>query len=87
MTHEVIRMPAPCRHLHTPEPAGAGRFDIYLFVHKGLRWLAPAPLLSGMRAGMPPEAFQGVLGALQPHVDTKSWGKLMAALTPAAQAA
>jgi hypothetical protein len=47
------------------------------------RWMIPAVspteragMLMGMRAGMPPPAFRGVLAHVQPHVDGRGWTKL-----------
>lgn len=52
-----------------------------------LRWMAPAlshaelfGMLQGMRAGMPPEAFTGVLDLVRERLPTARWGKLAAAL-------
>ncbi len=52
-----------------------------------LRWMAPAlshaelfGMLQGMRAGMPPEAFTGVLDLVRERLPYARWGKLAAAL-------
>lgn len=52
-----------------------------------LRWMAPAlshtelfGMLQGMRAGMPPEAFMGVLDLVRERLPYARWGKLAAAL-------
>lgn len=52
-----------------------------------LRWMAPAlshaelaDMLAGMRAGMPPEAFTGVLELVRERLPQPRWGKLAAAL-------
>jgi iron-sulfur cluster repair protein YtfE (RIC family) len=52
-----------------------------------LRWMVPAlspaeraGLLSNMQKQMPPEAFRGVLAALRPHLNQRSWTKLANAL-------
>ena len=51
------------------------------------RWMIPAVspaeragMLMGMRAGMPPPAFLGVLEHVRPHVDARGWTKLARAL-------
>jgi hypothetical protein len=51
------------------------------------RWMVPAlapaeraAMLRGARAGMPPEAFLGLLEHVRPHVDARGWCKLAAAL-------
>lgn len=51
------------------------------------RWMVPAlnpaeraEMLRGMKAGMPPEAFLGVLGHVRPHLDAAGWAKLAAAV-------
>jgi len=51
------------------------------------RWMIPAlspseraGLMSGMRAGMPFEAFAAVLEVVRPHIDAPGWAKLMRAL-------
>lgn len=55
----------------------------------GLRWMLPAMTpaeraaqCSGMQAGMPREAFAGILGNLRPHLPERDWAKLMAAIGP-----
>lgn len=47
------------------------------------RWMIPmvnpaerAAILGDMKAGMPPEAFLGVLDFLRPHLDATAWAKL-----------
>jgi len=56
------------------------------------RWMVPAmnPLeragmLVAAKAGMPPEAFLGVLEHVRPHVDARGWQKLAAAIGVAAR--
>jgi len=56
------------------------------------RWMVPAmnPLeragmLGAAKAGMPPEAFLGVLEHVRPHVDARGWQKLAAAIGVAAR--
>jgi hypothetical protein len=51
------------------------------------RWMVPAlnpieraGMLNGAKAGMPPEAFLGVLAHVRPHVDAKGWSKLAPAI-------
>jgi hypothetical protein len=51
------------------------------------RWMVPAlapveraGMLQGARAGMPPEAFLGLLEHVRPHVDARGWSKLTQAL-------
>jgi hemerythrin-like domain-containing protein len=48
-----------------------------------MRWMASAltvkelhDMLAGMHAGMPQEAFQGVLNLVQPHMSTQRWSRL-----------
>ena len=51
------------------------------------RWMVPAlnpgeraEMLNGMKAGMPPEAFLGVVGHVRPHLDAIGWAKLSRAI-------
>ena len=45
-------------------------------------------LLQGMRAGMPPEVFGGVLAIAQANLSARDWAKLASALAlPTARAA
>lgn len=52
-----------------------------------LRWMLPAlspveraEMLAGMRAGMPPDAFTGVMDLARTHLDDTAWAKLARAL-------
>lgn len=56
---------------------------------ENLRWLIPAmtpaeraDLLSGMRAGMPPEVFAGIAALARSLLGEREWSKLLAALGP-----
>lgn len=56
------------------------------------RWMVPAmnPLeragmLGAAKAGMPPEAFLGVVDHVRPHLDARGWQKLAAAIGVAAR--
>ena len=47
------------------------------------RWMVPAlppvdraALLNGMKAGLPPHAFQALVGWVRPHLDAAAWAKL-----------
>jgi len=51
------------------------------------RWMIPmvapverAAIVGGMKAGMPPEAFLGVLDFVRPHLDDDAWAKLARAV-------
>ena len=51
------------------------------------RWMIPmvapverAAIVGGMKAGMPPEAFLGVLHFVRPHLDDHAWAKLARAV-------
>jgi hypothetical protein len=51
------------------------------------RWMVPAlcpveraGLLNGAKAGMPPEAFLGVVGYVRPYIDARGWSKLAPAI-------
>lgn len=53
----------------------------------GMRWMIPAinhgervGMLQGMRAGMPPETFEGVLAIARAHLAARDWAKLESAL-------
>jgi hypothetical protein len=57
-----------------------------------LRWMVPAlspteraAMLNGAKAGMPPEAFLGVIEYVRPHVDPRGWAKLAGAVGIALQ--
>lgn len=52
-----------------------------------LRWMVPAiapieraGLMQGLRAALPPQAFQSVLRSVRPHLDEAGWAKLAQAL-------
>jgi hypothetical protein len=54
-----------------------------------MRWMIPALnpreralLLGGLRRGVPPEAFNGTLEMLKPHLSEREWHKLVTALAP-----
>ena len=54
-----------------------------------MRWMAPsaapherAALLSGMQQNAPRPAFEAVLGLIRPHLSTRDWAKLGAAIGP-----
>jgi hypothetical protein len=47
--------------------------------------LERADMLGAAKAGMPPEAFLGVLEHVRPHVDARGWQKLAAAIGVAAR--
>ena len=56
------------------------------------RWMVPAlnprervALLDAAKAGMPQEAFLGIVGHVRPHVDARGWQKLAPAIGVAAQ--
>ena len=51
------------------------------------RWMVPAlspveraGMLNGAKAGIPPEAFLGVVGHVRPFIDARGWGKLAPAI-------
>lgn len=53
----------------------------------GMRWMIPAinhgervGMLQGMRAGVPPEVFEGVLAIARGHLTARDWAKLESAL-------
>jgi len=53
-----------------------------------LRWMAPsltpcerARLFTGLKRGVPEEAFAGMLTLVKPHLGNRDWSKLMAALS------
>lgn len=55
------------------------------------RWMVPAlnpaeraVLLQGMQAQLPPQAMQGLLDIVRPHLDERGWAKLSRALAMAA---
>ena len=52
-----------------------------------LRWMVPAlnpgeraEMLGSMKAGMPPEAFLGIVAHVRPHLDATGWAKLARAI-------
>ena len=56
------------------------------------RWMVPAMnpveragMLGGAKAGMPPEAFLGVVEHVRPHLDARAWKKLAPAIGVAVQ--